>query len=283
MNKYLQEYSNFWQDFLSPSWQSYIYLFIFLSLLVYSVELLRPWRKSQARIRKDFWLDLFYCFFNLFFIHLLFFKFGSQFFVEQINHLFTLVGWQNYAANRVQSLPLWGQILLLFVLKDFIQWNIHRLLHHFDFLWNFHKVHHSVEEMGFAAHLRYHWMENVFYNSLQYLPLAIIGFGLDQYLIVYIIAILIGHLNHANIYLPVGPLKYIFNTPQMHIWHHAEKLPDGRQACNFGLSLSCWDYLFKTAYIPTDGRDVKLGFKGLEKFPKGFIQQFFYGFWKTKE
>ena len=46
---------------------------------------------------------------------------------------------------------------------------------------------------------------------------------------------------------------------QMHIWHHARTMPDShRYGINFGLSLSCWDYLFGTAHIPHDGRDVEL-------------------------
>lgn len=67
-----------------------------------------------------------------------------------------------------------GVTPILFV-SDFVQWNTHRLLHRVPMLWNFHKVHHSVKEMGFAAHLRYHWMEPVVYKSLLYIPIAIIG------------------------------------------------------------------------------------------------------------
>ncbi len=41
---------------------------------------------------------------------------------------------------------------------DFGWWCGHYLGHKVDFLWQFHKLHHSVKEMGFAAHLRFHWM-----------------------------------------------------------------------------------------------------------------------------
>ena len=50
---------------------------------------------------------------------------------------------------------------------------------------------------------------------------------------------------------------------------------------NFGITLSIWDYLFKTAYIPSDGRDIKLGFPNSESFPKTFIGQFFKSFRKN--
>ena len=42
---------------------------------------------------------------------------------------------------------------------------------------------------------------------------------------------------------------------------------------NFALTLSVWDYIFKTNYIPRDGRDIELGFADDEKFPKDFLHQ----------
>ena len=64
----------------------------------------------------------------------------------------------------------------------------------------------------------------------------------------------------------------------MHIWHHAMALPEKRnKGVNFGISLSIWDYIFKTNYIPDSGQDIKLGFTDLAKFPKTFFGQLFYG------
>ena len=130
--------------------------------------------------------------------------------------------------------------------------------------------------MGFAAHLRYHWMENILYRIPEYLVLSLFGFGALDFFIVYTLSLAIGHWNHANIVLPLGPLKYVFNNPQMHIWHHARQLPPGRYGVNFGLSLSLWDYLFGSAYIPRDGRDEPLGFAGMETFPATLPGQLVY-------
>ena len=64
----------------------------------------------------------------------------------------------------------------------------------------------------------------------------------------------------------------------MHIWHHAKALPDDHPyGVNYGLSLSLWDYLFKTDYIPYDGRDIELGFPGSERFPRTFLTQNLHG------
>jgi sterol desaturase/sphingolipid hydroxylase (fatty acid hydroxylase superfamily) len=42
---------------------------------------------------------------------------------------------------------------------------------------------------------------------------------------------------------------------------------------NYGITLSVWDWLFGQAYIPSDGRDIKLGFDGVEQYPHSFVTQ----------
>jgi len=273
----IHAYQSYWAYFSNeisnPSWHNYFYWLIGVSLFAFSLELLFPWRKNQARIREDFWLDAFYMFFNFFIFSLIVYNAFSDVIVKGFNQFLAWFGIQNLVALEVGGWPLWLKFLTMFILRDFIQWNIHRLLHRVPFLWEFHKVHHSVQQMGFAAHLRYHFMETIVYRTLEYIPLALIGFGLTDFFVVHIFALAIGHLNHSNIYLPLGPLQYIFNSPQMHIWHHAEHLPKGSYGVNYGLSLSIWDYLYGTVYMPSNGRDEKLGFENIERFPRGFFSQ----------
>lgn len=258
------------------------YWLIVISLLFFFLELVKPWRKNQAKFRKDFWLDCFYMFFNFFLFSLIVYNAASEVIVNLFYKALHAVGINNLVAIEIQNWPVWAQLLTLFIVRDFIQWWTHRLLHRSDFLWQFHKVHHSVKEMGFAAHLRFHWMEIIVYRTIEYVPLAMIGFGIDDFLIVHIFTLAVGHFNHSNFVIPLGPFKYILNNPQMHIWHHAKKLPKERHyGVNFGLTLSLWDYLFGTAYIPFDGRDIELGFPEDEHFPRTFLTQELYGF--TKE
>ena len=83
-------------------------------------------------------------------------------------------------------------------------------------------------------------------------------------------------------FLLLGPImKILFNHPEMHIWHHAHELPEERQlGVNFGLSLAIWDYIFGTVYMPYNGRDIRLGFPGVEKFPTTFKDQIVHGLTK---
>ncbi len=327
-----QNYANYlWNEITHPHWNNYFYWLIIISAFFFAVEWWNPWRKDQPKFRKDFWLDFFYMFFNFFLFSLIVFNAASEVVVDFFNDLILgVTGFDLQASNPMNGWPHWSILLIGFVVRDFVQWWVHRLLHRSAFLWEFHKVHHSVEQMGFAAHLRYHWMENVVYRSLEYLPLALLGIGLYDFFIIHIFTLAVGHYNHSNISIKghvtggilgtgiglvmcagmfdihvfdgldlpfqlliivigmaigtfvFGPfMKIIFNSPEMHIWHHAYEWPeDQKYGINFGLTLAVWDYIFGTAKIPHDGRDIRLGFEGVEEFPAGFVGQNLHGFGK---
>ena len=261
-----------------PWYTNYFWGLVVISLFVWGLEIAFPWRKEQSIIRKDFWLDGFYMFFNFFIFSIAISGFYNllEVFFADIN-----ITMKSLAIINIAQWPMWAQLVVFFIILDFVQWFTHVLLHKYSFLWKFHKVHHSVKEMGFAAHLRYHWMENILYKPLKTFGVMILGgFEPEQAYIVHFTAITIGHLNHSNVKITWGPLKYIFNNPVMHLYHHAYILPKGKYGVNYGISLSLWDYVFKTNYIPEDSGTIEIGFKGDDKFPKDFIGQNIYGFRK---
>jgi len=286
MKEYIEiisnSYSGYWsylknEILLQNGYDNYFYGLILISLVTWGLEMLFPWRKNQSLFRKDFWLDTFYMFFNFFLLNLIFLIALSNTAAAFLNNGLQFIGisLEDLQIINHDSWPLPLALLTFFIVSDFVQWNVHRLLHSSSFLWKYHKVHHSVKEMGFSAHLRYHWMEPIVYKSFLYIPLALVGgFSSGDLAIVYFFTIAVGHLNHANLGWDYGVLRYIFNNPKMHIWHHAKELPDSHaRGANFGLTLSIWDYLFKTNYIPHSGRDIELGFDGDENFPQGFLEQ----------
>lgn len=263
-----------------PWYNNYFWGLIVISLLVWGLEILFPWRKEQSIFRKDFWLDGFYMFFN-FFIFAIIISGVYKF----LGVLFKDIGISATSLTIIDIAhwPQWLQLVVFFIVLDFVQWFTHVLLHKYPVLWQFHKVHHSVKEMGFAAHLRYHWMENILYKPLKTIGVMVLGgFEPEQAFIIHFAAIAIGHFNHANIKITYGPLKYILNNPVMHLYHHAYTIPEGSYGVNFGISLSIWDYIFKTNYIPEDSGKIELGFPGDKKLPKGFWGQLVYGFKKEK-
>jgi len=288
MKKYIDAFSDAFLGTLDWTWNSivfevplytnYFWGLIIISVIVWGLEIAFPWRKNQAVFRKDFWLDGFYMFFNFFIFSIV---------IEGVYQVLKLSFNQiNISEKSLALIDISGwasviQLLVFFVVLDFVQWLTHLSLHRYSFLWRFHKVHHSVKQMGFASHLRYHWMENILYKPLKTFGVMILGgFEPQQAFIVHFITIAIGHFNHANIKITWGPLKYVFNNPVMHLYHHASEVPNGRRGVNYAISLSLWDYLFKTNYIPEDSGNVALGFKGDDTFPKDFIGQNTYGFKK---
>lgn len=264
-----------------PFYTNYFWGLILISLVVWGLEIAFPWRKQQSIFRKDFWLDGFYMFFNFFL-----FSIAISGFYKLLEVLFADLGINNTRLALIDwsGWPVAIQLLVFFVVLDFVQWFTHILLHRVPFLWQFHKVHHSVKEMGFAAHLRYHWMENVLYKPLKTFGVMILGgFEPEQAYIIHFLAITIGHFNHANIRITWGVFKYVFNSPVMHLYHHAYQLPKGKWGVNFGISLSLWDYLFQTHYVPEDSGTLLLGFPGDEKLPNNFLGQLTYGFFTKRK
>lgn len=321
-----------WQEITRPGWHNYFYWLTGISLVFFMLESLRPWREGQPRFRRDFWLDVFYMYFNFFLFSLVIYNAASNVVVDLFNDgMLALTGFDLQQSNPMRAWPLWAVLLTGFFVRDFVQWWVHRLLHRVAWLWEFHKVHHSAEQMGFAAHLRYHWMETVVYRSIEYVPLALLGIGLYDFFIIHLFTLTIGHYNHSNLSAPgwltggllglglggivatgaldvnlitdpslpeqgailaggsllgallLGPfMKRLFNSPEMHIWHHAYEWGRGRPyGVNFGISLALWDYLFGTAYMPYNGRDLRLGFPGIERFPRRFVPQALYGLRKS--
>ena len=263
-----------------PFSENYFWGLIIISLVVWIFEIIFPWRKSQKIFRKGFWIDIIYMFFNFFLFSIIIVGFYEAF-NKLLYDLFGIAS-NSIALIDLSAFSQISQLIIFFITLDFFQWLTHIMMHRFDFLWKFHKVHHSVKEMGFAAHFHYHWMENILYKPLKVFAVMLIGgFEPEQAYLIHFLTITIGHLNHSNIKLSYGALKYIFNNPIMHLHHHASSSSNNfKTGVNFAISLSIWDYIFKTNYIPNENGDTKLGYEGDQSMAKSFFGQLFYGFKK---
>ncbi|MEZ4982537.1 MAG: sterol desaturase family protein [Saprospiraceae bacterium] len=192
-----------WNEITHPGWKNYFYWLILVSLFSLDLNYFLPGERVNPSLGKDFWLDAFYMFFNFFLFSLIIYNAASDVVVNFFNNgIEWLTGFDLQASNPLNAQLYLGNLAGRFVVRDFVQWWVHRLLHRSETLWEFHKVHHSVEEMGFAAHLRYHWMETVVYRSVEYIPLALLGIGLYDFFIIHIFSLAVGHFNHSNITVP---------------------------------------------------------------------------------
>ena len=148
----------------------------------------------------------------------------------------------------VAARPLWLQVVAAVMIADMGFYVAHRLFHAVPFLWRFHAIHHSIEELDWLAAHRVHPLDQIATSAASVLPLYALGFPAPAIAIYGLIYLLQSHLLHANVRLPLGPLNWIIATPHSHRWHHAYAV-EGR-GCNFGAQLIFMDSLFGTLRLP---------------------------------
>ncbi len=227
-----------------------------LAILFILLERFWPRLAGQSVFRRGWLSDAIYLVFNSKYLSILL-GYVTSLWIAKLDRAVG-PGW-------VGAWPWWVQFTVLLVSLDFLKWCIHNLLHRVPWLWEFHKVHHSVVEMDWLSDWRFHWGEILVYNSLLYAPVALLGARGEVALAVGVVDTLVGHFAHANLRWRVGWLKYVLNSPEMHLWHHSH--PDcGPSNRNFALTLSIWDWIFGTAHVPTH-HPARLGFDGVERFP----------------
>lgn len=131
---------------------------------------------------------------------------------------------------------------------DFVYYWYHRAQHKFAFLWRFHAVHHSIEEMGVPSGYQ-HVSEPVLRGLLAALPAAWLvesaGSG-----IVALLVTLQGYYLHSTTKIHFGKFAWVFTDNRCHRIHHS--VQDHHRDHNFGVVTMLWDKLFGTAYFPND-------------------------------
>lgn len=234
--------------------------FVFLSLVFIPMEKVFPAKKGQKIFRKNWALDLCY--------------FLGQYLLWNGIVLWLLNrfgGWlDNIAPQDLRSFvsdqPLWLQSIEVIVLSDLLIYWGHRLQHRVDFLWRFHKVHHSAEHLDWLAAHREHPLDSIYTIGLINLPALMLGFDLNALAILVAFRGIWAIYIHSNVRLNIGPLKYIIGSPELHHWHHDIE----RDAGNYANVSPLMDIIFGTHICPPNEPD-NFGIK--EDFPKNYIGQ----------
>jgi sterol desaturase/sphingolipid hydroxylase (fatty acid hydroxylase superfamily) len=260
--------------------RGYFFWLLVVSAFCWLLERIVPWRPKQKAWRDQIGQDFFWLVFNGHYAGVLLAALAGWA-IQSLNHL-----WGERLSNLahiklLNGSPLWVQFLIFLLVKDFLEWCIHNLLHRVPWLWEFHKLHHSITELDWIGNMRFHWMEIVLYRGLTYLPLFLLGVDGRVILWIAVFSTLIGHLNHSNTGLDWGIFRWVLNSPRLHVWHH-DVVNHKRSGQNFGIIFSLWDFLFGTVYLPARQQPEHLGFEGMEQFPKGLLQRLAYPFWKRR-
>lgn len=192
-------------------------------------------------------------------------------------------GGKLWAAEPVRALhalvaqwPLWVKLVAALALGDLCAYWGHRLQHSVGFLWRFHAIHHSNEEVDWLAAHREHPLDGLYTQTVINLPTLLLGLNLEIALGVVAFRSLWAIFIHSNVKLPLGPLRYLFGAPELHRWHHAKSRDVGNYA-----NLAPWlDLLFGTYYNPGPPPE-ELGVD--EPMPQGYFELLVHPFKPSPE
>jgi len=149
----------------------------------------------------------------------------------------------------------------------------HRLSHTVPFLWRFHAVHHSIEQMDWLASGRLHPLDSAFTQALTIAPLLVLGYGRGTLAGAAVVFVVLALFQHANTRLRIPVVRWIVNTPEWHHWHHSTDA--AARDKNFGLPVV--DLIFGTAYLPNGARPSGFGTRDPVP-PDSYLRQMAYPF-----
>ncbi len=154
--------------------------------------------------------------------------------------------------NFVHSTPFWVQAVAAFVMAEIWVYLAHRLSHKSDFLWQFHKVHHTVLDMSWSAASRAHPVDFFLTIVGANLPALALGIDLTPIALFVVLERFYTVLLHANLRLDWGWFSRIIASPSLHREHH---MPRGNRS-NYAGILSLLDWLGGT-YRPPGPKPVR--------------------------
>jgi sterol desaturase/sphingolipid hydroxylase (fatty acid hydroxylase superfamily) len=246
--------------------------FFVLNLLLYSgafvpLERLFALRADQPVFRRDWPLDLTYFFLNSLLIEVLT--------ILTLRPVMILFDWARVDAvlHAVTWLPLAVQVPLLLLVADFTQYWVHRAFHASRWLWPFHAIHHSIEQMDWLAGSRLHLVDVIITRGLTYVPIFVLGFS-ERALMVYVFIVAVqATFIHANVKWTLRRWQRVIATPAFHHWHHSAE-PQSIDR-NFAVHTPSWDLLFGTYYLP-DRWPTAYGLVHHRDVPSGWVKQLVY-------
>lgn len=132
-----------------------------------------------------------------------------------------------------------------FVLMDFSVYAWHYVGHHSEFLWRFHKIHHSDKSFHVTTGLRFHVFDQLLEVAVECICVILIGVSAQVVIVCEVLRMAFVFFHHSNLSFPGEKwLSYIIITPYLHRAHHSTVREE--HDSNYGIVLSVWDLMFET-------------------------------------
>lgn len=178
------------------------------------------------------------------------------------------------------ELPFLLNILLVFLIADLGRYIQHYAHHRFNFLWNFHVLHHATDTLWAIKSSRSNIFERILQQVALYGPLSFLGAPVEAVTFFVAFNSLLGPYSHSNGDFRLGFLNYIIMGPEVHRIHHG-KFQD-LQNSNYGSATVIWDIVFKT-YSPTHSKPRYFDVGEESGFNEsGFLKQALFPIIKSK-
>jgi sterol desaturase/sphingolipid hydroxylase (fatty acid hydroxylase superfamily) len=182
--------------------------------------------------------------------------------------------------------PILLQAVLLVLLADLAKYWFHRFSHEHPVGWRLHSVHHAVKRVYWLNGFRIHPLYHLINFLIAVLPWLCLGVDAKVVALYSVILAISAAFQHANIALSNGWLSYVFNTNELHRWHHSRVLRESN--ANYGAVLVVWDLLFGTYRPRTPGHPAETGMVIEEGYPlhsyfRQLVIPFATRFWRQRE
>jgi len=178
-----------------------------------------------------------------------------------------------------------GQVIVAWLVFDFMFYVTHRMAHEVDFFWRFHSVHHCAHRLSFLNASRVHPVDIIWRRLVPLFMAYQTGVSADAVIVANTIGATLAVITHMNVRFRFGPLNYLIGTNEMHRWHHSNKIEEAK---NFSVVM-LWDQLFGT-YVNPKGRakPEKMGlfnemFYPLHNFWGQLLIPFTWKRWKARQ
>ena len=155
----------------------------------------------------------------------------------------------------------------------------HRWSHEIPFLWRFHAIHHSAEEIDWLVSSRVHPVDHYFTRFCMLAPMYVLGLAQPMAghvdwvsLLVLIVGQYWGFFIHANVKWRFGWFEWLISTPAFHHWHHTNDSAEVLDK-NYASTLPWIDKMFGTFYLPKNQWPGKYGTD--TAVPVGVVGQLF--------
>ena len=250
-----------------------VYVLIPSLLIMIGMERWMPFQKNWNENRNDFVTDLVQTFISL--------PAASQFSEFVLPFLLYIPGlmlFEPYGGGYIETqFSLFWSFIITLLLCEFCYYWMHRFTHKIPKFWRLHEVHHAAERVYWANSGRFHFFDAILGSAAYLLPMILLNTSDRIVIMVLIFSGITGFLEHVNINFRAGYMNYVFNSAELHRWHHSRSEQESNN--NYGKVLIVWDLLFGTFFWPQERTISEVGVEGTED-PKGILKQLTFPFRK---